>query len=302
MATADPAALPVDPDDRARLPALLMVVAAAVLWSTSGIVFRLIEDADQWQVVFWRSGTLVPFLILLIVLRSGFRPMAMVRAAGWHAPLAGVYLGIAFTCWILALAETTVANAVFILCCSPIASVLLARIFLGERLGRSTVFAIACVIVGVGIITAGAVEGGRLLGNLFALGAALGFASYTVTVRVRRDVDMLPAVFFAGLFSALVGLAAAGGDIAIGGYDIWLCTVLGVGQIGLGLVIYTAGARHLPAVELTLLSLIEVVLAPIWVWALLAERPSPETLIGGTIMLAGVAGQAVVMMRRRRPG
>ena len=104
MATADTAARPVDPDDRARLPALLLVVAAAVLWSTSGIVFRLIEDAYQWQVVFWRSGTLVPFLILLIVLRSGFRPMAMVRAAGWHAPMAGVFLGTAFTCWILALA------------------------------------------------------------------------------------------------------------------------------------------------------------------------------------------------------
>jgi drug/metabolite transporter (DMT)-like permease len=300
MPTADTAARSADPDDRARLPAILLVVGAAVLWSTSGIVFRLIEDADQWQVVFWRSGTLVPFLILLIVLRSGLRPMAMVRAAGWHAPLAGAFLGTAFTCWILALAETTVANAVFILCCSPIASVLLARIFLGERLGRSTGFAIVGVILGVGIITAGAIEGGRLLGNLFALGAALGFASYTVTVRVRRDVDMLPAVFFAGLFSALVGLVATGGDIAIGAYDIWLCTVLGVGQIGLGLVIYTAGARHLPAVELTLLSLIEVVLAPIWVWALLDERPSPETLIGGSVMLAAVGGQAVVMMRRRR--
>ncbi len=287
-----------DPARRARRGAILLVLVAATLWSTSGLVFRLLAETDQWRVVFWRSGALVPFLLLLILLRAG---PGSFRAAGWHAPLAGLFLGATFTFWILALGATTVANAVFILSCSPIVAVLLAWFFLGERLTRVTMLAIAGVVLGVGIINAGAMEGGRLFGNLCAFATAVGFAAYTVTVRVRRDTDMQPAVFFGALFSALVAAAVLGGDVAVTMRDFWLCLVLGSGQVGIGLVLYTAGARHLPAVELTLLSLIEVILAPIWVWALLGEQPGLQTLAGGAVMLAAVGGPALVLLRRGPP-
>lgn len=284
--------------DAARLTGIALVVTAAVLWSTAGLVFRLIETATPWQVVFWRSGTLVPFVFLLIALRSRGRPMAAIKAAGWHALVAGTALAVAFTSWILALSETTVANAVFVLCCSPIVAALLARIVLGERLRPVTLLAIAGVLAGLAVMTGGAVADGRLLGNLIALGAAVGFAAYTVTVRLRREVDMTPAVLVAGIVSSAIGLLMAGFEVAVPLPDLLWCAVLGVGQIGLGLVIYTIGARHLPAVELTLLSLIEVVLAPLWVWLLLAEQPAAATLAGGAVMLAAVVGQAAWGTRR----
>lgn len=279
--------------DSARLGGIALVVTAAVLWSTAGLVFRLIEAATPWQVVFWRSGTLVPFVFLLIALRSRGRPLAAIRAAGWHALVAGTALALAFTSWILALAETTVANAVFVLCCSPIVAALLGRLVLGERLRPASVLAIAGVLAGLTVMTGGAAADGRLLGNLIALGAAVGFAAYTVTVRLRREVDMTPAVLVAGIVSATVGLLMAGFEVAVPAGDLLWCAVLGVGQIGLGLVIYTIGARHLPAVELTLLSLIEVVLSPIWVWLAIGEQPAAATLAGGAIMLAAVIGQAL---------
>lgn len=281
-----------------RLAGIALVVTAAVLWSTAGLVFRLIETATPWQVVFWRSGTLVPFVFLLIAVRSRGRPLAAIRAAGWHAVVAGTALAVAFTSWILALSQTTVANAVFVLCCSPIVAAVLARVLLGERLRRATVLAIAGVLAGLAIMTGGAVADGRLLGNLIALGAAVGFAAYTVTVRLRRTVDMTPAILVAGIVSSAVGLAMSGFEVAVPVPDLLWCAVLGVGQIGLGLVIYTIGARHLPAVELTLLSLIEVVLSPIWVWLLLAEQPAGATLAGGAVMLAAVVGQAIHGTRR----
>jgi drug/metabolite transporter (DMT)-like permease len=287
-----------EPARRARLFAILLVVAAALLWSTSGLVFRMIERADQWQVVFWRSGLLVPFVLLLMIVRSRGRPLGMIRAAGWHAPLAGLFLGGAFSAWILALSATTVANAVFLLCCAPIASALLARLLLGEELTWGSVLAIAGVLAGVAIITSGSIEGSGLTGNLLAFGTALCFAAYTVIVRARREVDMLPAVLFAGAASALAGLMAAGGHIGVSLHDLWLCLVLGVVQVGLGLVLFTAGARHLPAVQLSLLSLIEVVMAPLWVWLVVGERPATQTLVGGSILLAAVAWQAMAMGRR----
>lgn len=277
--------------------AALLVVLAAMLWSTAGLVFRLLEESNQWRIVFWRSGLLVAFLVALALGRSG-RSLATFQAAGWHAALAGAFLGAAFTFWILALSHTSVANAAFLLCAGPVATVLLARLLLAERLTAANLFAVAGVLLGTFIINAGALEGGHFWGNLYALLTALAFAAYTVTVRARRDVDMQPAVLFAALFSALLAALVLGGDVAVSGRDLALCLLLGVGQVGVGLVLYTAGARHLPAVELTLLSLIEVVLAPVWVWLLLGERPASQTLVGGAIMLAAVALPAALLLRR----
>ena len=294
----DAAARAVPATRQARLGAVLLVVLAATLWSTAGLVFRLLDEPSSWRVVFWRSGLLAPFLLLLIRHRGGGRMWPIFRAAGWHGVLAGVFLGAAFTLWVLAIGATTVANAIFIYCCAPILSMLLARIVLGEKLNRAGIGAILGVVVGVLIINVGAMRGDGLLGNVFALGTAMGFAAYTVTLRARRHVDMLPAIFFAALFSTVGGLVAVGGDIGISMRDILLCLILGVGQVGIGLVLFTAGARQLPTTELTLLSLIEVILAPIWVWIFIGETASAQTLLGGAVMLVAVMGPAVLLLRQ----
>lgn len=283
---------------RAHWVAVLMVVTAAVLWSTSGLVFRLLEETDQWRIVFWRSGLLAPFVLALIVARAGRRSGAAFRAADWHGLLAGAFLGAAFTLWILALGATSVANAAFLLCCSPAVTVVLAWLLLGERLRVVNLLAVAGVLAGTFIINVGGMSGGRFLGNLYAILTAVGFAAYTIIARKRQDVDMQPAVLFAAVFSALVAAVVLGGDVGISARDMALCVVLGVGQVGLGLVLFTAGARHLPAVELTLLSLIEVVLGPVWVWLLLGESVPARTLIGGLVMLAAVALPGFVLLRR----
>jgi len=278
--------------------AILLVVLAASLWSTSGLVFRMLEERDPWRIVFWRSGLLAPFLLGLIVVRSREGVGAAFRAADWHAPLGGVFLGAAFSFWILALGATSVANAAFLLCCTPVATMLLAWLLLGERLRTANVLAAGGVILGTFIINVGAMGRGGMLGNLYAILTAVAFAAYTVTVRKRQDVDMQPAVLFAAVFSALAAGLVLGGNVTVSANDMALCLVLGVVQVGIGLVLYTAGARHLPAVELTLLSLIEVVLGPVWVWLLLGERPAGQTLLGGAVMLVAVAGPAVLLLRR----
>jgi drug/metabolite transporter (DMT)-like permease len=290
MSVSGGADVPSPPDGRTRSIAILLVTGAAILWSTSGIAFRLIEHADRWQVVFWRSASLVPFIFAVAVWRKGGPPsLAAFRSAGWLAVFAGFCLGCAFAFWILALAETSVASAVFILSASPLVAVLLGRLFLKEPVGRASWIAIVGVLTGALIITAGEITEGRVLGNLFALVAVFGFSGYTVAVRVRRHVDMLPAVFFAGLFSALAGALVTGGNVGVSLRDLWLCLALGVGQIGLGLAMFSKGARYLPAVELMLLSLVEVVLAPVWVWVFLGEQMSVQTAVGGFIMLLAVA-------------
>ena len=143
-----------------------------------------------------------------------------------------------------------------------------------------------------------------LFGDLAALGAALGFAGFTVALRRRREVDMIPAVLFAGLLSgalsALVAMATGIG-LAISWPDLALSfTYGGIGIAG-GLLLFTLGSRHVPAAELTLLSLTEVVLGPIWVWLAFAEEPSRITLLGGAILLASITGLTIHGVRRMKP-
>ncbi len=134
-----------------------------------------------------------------------------------------------------------------------------------------------------------------------ALPAALGFA---IALRRGKTRDMLPSVCLAVVFTALVAgvmFSAGAGGFAISARDLGLCAAMGAVQIGAGLTIYTAGSRQVPAAELALLSLSEVVLGPIWVWLGVGEIPSLTTVIGGAVMLGAVVGHAASGLRRWRP-
>ena len=162
----------------------------------------------------------------------------------------------------------------------------------------SAALAGVAVMVGEGFAT------GSPFGNLSALLAALGFAGFTVALRRGKTRDMLPSVCLAAVFTALVAgvmVSAGAGGFAISARDLGLCAVMGAVQIGAGLTIYTAGSRHVPAAELALLSLSEVVLGPIWVWLGVGEVPSLATVIGGAVVLGAIVGHAASGLRRRRP-
>jgi drug/metabolite transporter (DMT)-like permease len=131
----------------------------------------------------------------------------------------------------------------------------------------------------------------------------LSFAVYNVLLRRGRANDMMPCVVIAGLVAAAIAapvVIAGSGGFVIGARDLGLCVAMGTVQVGLGLTVFTLGARHVPAVELALLSMSELVLAPIWVWLAVGEVPSAFTLAGGAIVMTAIALQALSGARRRR--
>jgi drug/metabolite transporter (DMT)-like permease len=162
---------------------------------------------------------------------------------------------------------------------------------------------------GVAVMVAGSLVIGTVVGNLLALGASLSFAGYNVLLRRGRANDMMPCVVIAGLVAAVISApvvvaTSAGPDVfggfVIGARDFALCLAMGTIQVGLGLTVFTLGARHVPAVELALLSMSELVLAPLWVWLAVGEVPSAFTLTGGAIVMTAIAFQALSGARRRR--
>jgi drug/metabolite transporter (DMT)-like permease len=147
---------------------------------------------------------------------------------------------------------------------------------------------------------AGALESGGLLGNALALGVAVAFGANIVVVRSAQGVDLVPATVLAGLLAmaATLPLASVAKPSA---YDLALLAAMGALQLGLGLFLFMRGAPHLTAAQVGLLTLLEVILAPVWVWLAFREVPATLSLLGGAIVLAALAAHSALSLRRSKP-
>ncbi len=281
---------------------VLLVVLAGLLWSFMGLAVRHIETAGTWAILFWRSAGMVPVLLAFIAWRSGGHPLERLRRVGVAGVLGAFGLVFAFAGAIYALQATTVANAVFLFAASPFMAALLGWIILREPVRPATWAAIAVAGVGMFVMVRDGLAGGETAGNLAALLSAFGFAAFTLTLRWGRLEDMMPAVVLGGLFSMAVAgvvLGVRAEVLAVPAQDIVISAAMGAGMLATGMALYTLGSRVVPAAELTLLSMVEVLLAPVWVWLVLGETASAGTFLGGGILLVAIAGNALSGLRRK---
>lgn len=280
-----------------------LVLLAAVLWSLNGLLIRQIEQAGTWAVLFWRSAGMIPVLLAVIALRSG-DVIAPLRRVGWSGVVGGLGLVLAFGGAIFAFQATTVANAVFLFSASPFLAALLGWLILRETVRPATWVAIALAGAGMFLMVREGLAAGAMAGNVAALVSALGFASFTIALRWGRLADMLPAVVLGGVFSMMTAgavLALQGQAFWVPWRDIAISLAMGAAILATGMALYTAGSRVIPAADLTLLSMVEVLLAPVWVFLALGETASSATLAGGAVLMAAVAFNALSGARRRQP-
>jgi drug/metabolite transporter (DMT)-like permease len=284
------------------LVGVVLVLMSGVFWSSMGLGIRMIEQANVWQILFYRSIALACFLFCIITLRSGFRPLAAIRSAGIAGAIGGVGLVFAFSGGIYAIQTTTVANAMFLFAAAPFLAAVAGWVILREQVRHATWVAMLFAIIGIAIMVINGFAAGKLVGNLSALLSATGFAVFTIALRWGKLEDMLPAVFLAGIFAIIIGALVCefnGYGFTLPRNDIVISVSMGVFQVGMGLVIYTIGSRVVPAAELALLSMTEVLLGPLWVWIFIDETVSFYTLLGGAVLLLAIAGNALSGLRRK---
>ncbi|MCF8485792.1 MAG: DMT family transporter [Rhodobacteraceae bacterium] len=281
---------------------VLLVLVAAVLWSLMGLMIRQIVEAGTWAVLFWRSAGMVPVLLIVIRLRKGPGVLAKVIAVGWPGVIGGLGLVLAFAGAIFAIQATTVANAVFLFSAAPFLTAILGWVLLREPVRMATWGAIALAGIGMFVMVREGLAAGALAGNVAALLSALGFAIFTIALRWGKLAEMMPAVVLGGVFSMLtagiVSMVQAE-TLMVPLHDIAIAMGMGAVILAIGMALYTLGSRIIPAAELTLLSMVEVMLAPVWVWLLLGETASAGTFAGGAILLAAVAFNAMSGARRK---
>ncbi len=282
---------------------VMLVLAAGSLWSLMGLGLRQIEAASVWAIMFWRSVGMVPVLVAWIAWTSGGKPVAAVRSVGVAGAIGGFGLVFAFAGAIYAIQTTTIANAVFLFTASPFVAAVLGWILLRERVTPATWAAIALAVVGMFVMVREGLAVGALIGNIAALLSAVGFGAFSVALRWGKLADMLPAALLGAVFSALaaaVVIVILGEPFVVSPRDMGIATGIGAVVLAVGMILFTTGSRVIPAADLTLFSLIEVLLAPLWVWAVLGETASSGTFVGGAILLAAVAFNAIAGTRARR--
>lgn len=277
----------------------LLVTAAAMCWSTGGLIARLV-DTDPWTTVFWRGVFCAAFLVAVTALREGRRTPGVFLRMGGPGLAMAVCFATASTCFIMALHRTSVANVLIIQSLSPFMAGLLGWLWMGERVAGRTWAAMGVALLGSAIMVSryfySEAAAGSIGGDLLALTVALAFAVATVILRRNRHVRMLPAAALAAALASLVTAASAQPGTA-GAGDLLLLALFGSGQLGLGMILFTAGARRIPVAEAALIAVLESVLGPVWVWLAIGENPGVPSLVGGAIVLAALAGHTLADLR-----
>jgi len=268
------------------------------MFSFGPLTFRAVVEANEWQYLFHRALWTGVVAGLVIVL-GGRTPVQAIRVAGLRQLLAGLLLGALFGIFIVALSRVTAAFILLLQCTSPFYAALMARLFLGERVGRRTVLAMSAAAVGVLVMVGGNFGGGDPLGIGLALLLPVCLGSYTVLVRSSPAEDPGAPTVVAGLFAALVAgtISLFGPGLVLPARDVLMGFVGGGLLLGLGVPMFNYAHRFVPVAEVNLLLVTEVVLAPVWLWIWPGERPAATTLIGGGIALTAVTWLTFVTAR-----
>ncbi|MEE8365576.1 MAG: DMT family transporter [Gammaproteobacteria bacterium] len=273
--------------------AMLLMIAGSITISFGGLVQRNIEFADAWQVIFYRSLGMFVVMAVFVAARYRGRLFGTLTGIGRMGLLAGAMISIAGITFVQALTHTTIANALFILGAIPFFAALFARIFLGEKLRRTTMLTMLGAAFGLGIMVVQGISAGSGFGNAMALITAVSFAFYAVIVRYKRQTEMLPVMLLSACIVMVLTLLVKAGDMAIPVRDILLSLFWGGCLSGFVNWAFIIASRHLAAAEVTLIMLLEFALGPVWVWLFIAETPSFATVLGGSLIILAVALRAI---------
>ncbi len=280
------------------------MVLCTFLWSTAGLLTRATSVSNGWETNFWRSLFLCVVVGALLAAQHRSQALRRLAGMGWPGAVSSLAWAAMFTCFMLALSRTTVANALILMGVLPFCAAIAGWIFLKERVAPRTWLAMAAAAAGIGVMFHDAFGTGSLAGSLLALAVPVAAAVNTIAVKLGRGrVDLVPALLVGGAISALLALPFATPFTATG-RDLALFGTLAVFQLALPCVLLVRIVLlRLSAVEIGLLSLLEVVLGPLWVWLAYGEHPGAAALTGGAVVLAALAAnEGIALALEKRAG
>ena len=286
-----------------RNTAMLLIIAGATCMSFVGLLMRLLDTTDGMVILFYRSITLTGMVWLVACMRRDQHPVGFLRSLDRTDLMMGLALAIAFMTYVYAMLLTSVASALLLLTLSPFIAAILGWAWIGERPHRLTWPAMAAALIGVILMLSDGITLGRTLGNIMALVSSFSFAVMLVLARRSRRDDVLGGTFLGGSLALVMAGAAASiisDGLAISYSDLALTLFMGAFTIGIGIALVTWGTGYVPAAEVSLLTLVESVLGPIWPWIFLGQAMTLTEISGGAIVLGAVAMLALATREPRK--
>ena len=287
--------------------AIPVVLVAGLLWSFGPYVVRHIDNAQQvpWQYLFTRGFVIFIILNLFLYLEEGNEFLKNYMKIGISGFVGGVGLGIAMITFIYSITNTSAAVTLLCLAAMPFITALLGFMFLKESISVNVWAAIIIAAIGILVMAIDNTGKNTIVGFIFGIISSIGFSIFSITLRWRKETPKFTTVAIAGMFCAVVSaLMITLNDLSFlsSGKNHALFATHGT-LVCLGLILYSIGSKHIPAAELTLLSLTEVIGGIFWVWIPILginEIPSQSTVIGGFLIFLSIIYYSLIIRSNRR--
>ena len=270
-----------------KVPGYILVCFGGFCLSWGGFIIRSFEQASVWQILFLRSFFFLLGLTAFLLIVYKKNTLIKIKTSGLPALLGGFVLSFSFIAFVVAMSNTTVANVVFIISTQTMFLALFGFIYLKEKVSLIGSLSIFLAMSGILVMVGDSVSSGSLFGNLVALAIPINFAVLVMIIRKHPNLDMVPAIFYSGIFSCIYGLIFSE-SFRISYHDIFMGFILGVPQLAFGFICITIGSKTTRATTIGLLMLTETIFAPIWVWIFLNEIPTLGVIIGGILVITAI--------------
>ena len=270
-----------------KIPGYILLLFGGFCLSWGGFIIRSFEEASIWQILFLRSFFFLLALIAFLFVTYKKNTFNIIKESGLPGILGGFVLSFSFVAFVVAMSNTTVANVVFIISTQTMFLAIFGYFYLKEKVSLIGLISILLAMSGIIIMVGDSISGGSLFGNIVALAIPINFAILVMIIRKNTKVDMVPAIFYSGIFSLIYGFFLAE-SFEFTKHDLWMGFLLGVPQLAVSFICITIGSRTVESATVGILMLMETLCAPLWVWLFLNEIPPISVFIGGAVIISAI--------------
>ena len=270
-----------------RIPGYILLLFGGFCLSWGGFVIRSFEEASVWQILLLRSVFFMIALTIFLVSTYKKNTIKIIKDAGFPAVLGGLFMSLSFIAFVVSMSNTSVANVVFIISTQTMFLAIFGYFYLKEKVSLVSFISIVLAMSGIVVMVGDSLSSGSFFGNVVALAIPINFSILVMIIRKNKNLDMVPAIFYSGIFSIIYGLILSE-SFVFTSHDILMGFFLGVPQLAFGFICITIGSRTTPSTTIGLLMLTETIFGPIWVWLFLNEIPPMSVFIGGSIIILAI--------------
>ena len=270
-----------------KTPGYILLLFGGFCLSWGGFIVKSFEEASIWQILFLRSFFFLSAITFFLLVTYKSKTLKIIKESGFPAAVGGFVMSFSFISFVVAMSNTTVANVVFIISTQSMFLAIFGYFYLKEKISLIGFISITLAMTGILIMVGDSISTGSLFGNLVALAIPISFSVLVMIIRKNKNLDMVPAIFYSGIFSCIYGFFLSE-SFSFSNHDIFLGFLLGVPQLALGFICITIGSRSTASATIGLLMLSETLFGPIWVWLFLSEIPPLSVFIGGAVIIGAL--------------